>query len=105
MVQIGLYPHKCKLCGKKFEARSEYAYKLHRYKSSDDFDWFCSYKCLREYETKHKRKKIPTGREQEILDLLKQGVNPTEVGKRFGVTYQHVAQVRDKWEGRKIVKF
>lgn len=100
MVRIGLYPHKCKECSKKFEARSEYAYKLHRFRSSDDYDWFCSYKCLRAFEAKHSKKKKPSEREQEILDLLKRGINPTEVGKKLGMSYQMVAYIRDKWRDK-----
>ena len=102
MIQVGLFPHKCKECGKKFEARAEYAYKLHKYKTCDEFIWFCSYRCLRAYEGKHSRKKKPSQRDREILDLLAQGVCPTEIGKRLGMTYQAVAYVRDKWTDTKI---
>ena len=91
MVCIGLYPHKCRECGKKFEARTEYAYKLHKYQSSDDCDWFCSYKCLRAYESKHTRKKKPNERDQKILDMISEGLSLTEIGKRFGITYSMVA--------------
>lgn len=97
MVQIGLYPHKCKECGKKFEARSEYAYKLHRYKSSDDFEWFCSYKCLREYEKTHSRKKKPTVCEQKYLDLLDTGLTITEVARLKNVNVSFVGRVKHKW--------
>ena len=100
MVCIGLYPHKCKECGKKFEARSEYAYKLHKYKTSDDFVWFCSYKCLRAYEDKHTRKKKPNERDQKVLDLIREGISLTEIGRRFGITYGMVAYIRDKWGGK-----
>ena len=100
MVCIGLYPHKCKECGKKFEARSEYAYKLHRYKTSDDYDWFCSYKCLRAYESKHTRKKKPNERDQQVLDLISEGMSLTEIGRKFGITYGMVAYIRDKWGGK-----
>ena len=57
MIQIGLYPHKCKNCGKRFEARSEYVYKRDRANKSKEFDWFCSYRCLREAELKEVTKK------------------------------------------------
>lgn len=100
MKSIGLYPHKCKKCGKKFEARSEYAYKLHKFKTSDEFVWFCSYRCLRAYENTHSKKKKPSEREQEILNLIAKGINLTDVGRRFGITYQAVAYIRDKWRDK-----
>lgn len=100
MIHVGLYPHKCKQCGKKFEARSEYAYKLHKFKTSDDFVWFCSYSCLRAYEEKHKKK--PGERDQKVLDLLDLGITPTEVGNMLGLTCQKVAYIRDKWKGKRV---
>lgn len=101
MLLIGLYPHKCASCGKSFEARREYAYKLHKYKTSDDFVWFCSYKCLRLYEKKNIKPKIrPTPREQEYLDLLSSGLTVTEVARHEGVDEQRVRFVRDKWRGK-----
>ena len=100
MIQVGLYPHKCKMCGKRFEARKEYAYKLHRYKSSDDYDWFCSYKCLRQYERKKRSERHPTVREQDYLDLLDDGLTIAEIARREGVNEQRVRFVRDKWRGR-----
>ena len=97
MVQIGLYPHKCGECGKRFEARTEYAYKLHRFKTSDDFIWFCSYKCLREYEKNHSRIKQPTACEQVYLDLLDTGLTITEVSRLKGVNASFVGRIKHKW--------
>ena len=97
MIQIGLYPHKCKQCGKKFEGRSEWVYKLEKQKGSKDYIWFCSHKCIRQYEKDHTKVKKPSEREQQILDLLKKGYTPTEAAKKLGITYGAVAKVRDKW--------
>ena len=49
-----LHPRKCKTCGKKFEARPEYAYKYSP--SGEKFYWFCSYHCLQDYKREHKPK-------------------------------------------------
>lgn len=109
MIQVGLYSHRCGECGKGFECRREYAYKIHKYQSSDDFVWFCSYRCLRQYEKTHQKpEKQPTRREQEYLDQLDSGLTIEEIARREGVNPQRVRFVRDKWrdkhklyEGRK----
>lgn len=45
---LDLYPHKCKQCGKYFKCSKQYVYKAGIRKG---IVWFCSYKCLRAYET------------------------------------------------------
>jgi ribosomal protein L24E len=50
-----LYPHKCRNCGKKFEAGSEYVYRTET--RGDHFMWFCSWKCLQEWKRKKEVKK------------------------------------------------
>ena len=91
---VWLFPHKCRVCGKKFECRNEYVYKILDGKS---FAWFCSYRCMREYEKNHEKKKKPTKRQQEVLDLLEQGYTLTKVGEILGTSYHWVGHVRDKW--------
>ena len=48
MTLFDLHARKCKQCGKKFEARLEYAYKIERVHKSTL--WFCSYHCLQDYK-------------------------------------------------------
>ena len=50
MKAFDLYPHKCNICGKKFEAGSEYAYK--KEVSHGRLAWFCSWHCLQEHRKK-----------------------------------------------------
>lgn len=57
-------------------------------------------KGLRAYEDKHTRKKKPNERDQKVLDLIREGVSLTEIGRRFGITYGMVAYIRDKWNGK-----
>lgn len=52
---LGLYSHICKICGKKFECTTEYVYK--RPKKHDSYFYFCSYKCLREYDNNKSKEK------------------------------------------------
>lgn len=96
---IGLYGHKCKVCGKVFECRSEYVYKIERAQSAKQFYWFCSYKHMREYEQKKADKKKPSEKELIVLSLLKEGVNLHEIGRQVGVSHTRVGHIRDKWEG------
>ena len=51
---IGLYKHRCRVCGKEFECRSSYAYKRGR---NDNYIWFCSWHCIREYDKRIEKKK------------------------------------------------
>ena len=55
MIAFDLYPRKCAVCGKRFEAGCNYAYregKLHK-----RCKYFCSWRCLRQYQqNKAKRK-------------------------------------------------
>lgn len=53
MRMFDLYPRVCKICGKRFESRVNYTYKVEYRKNA--FYYFCSYHCFREYE---KRKKV-----------------------------------------------
>ena len=98
MIQIGLYPHKCKQCGKRFEARREYAYKLPKFHRTDDYDWFCSYKHLRQYEQEHSLKEKLTAREVEAINLMEQGLKTMEIATRMGVSRNRVLAIKDKWE-------
>ena len=42
---------KCAICGKDIYAGEEWAYK--RREKSERTKWFCSYKCMRQYDAKH----------------------------------------------------
>ena len=99
MINIGLYKHICTQCGKAFEARKEYAYKIIKDYDRDSYFWFCSYKCIQTYRKQIKpRQKTPSEKEQLILDLLSKGVRQYEIAQRAGVSKQTVYKVKKKWE-------
>lgn len=52
---LGRWPRKCKICGKKFFANDEYAYKIK--KGWKDVKWFCSWSCMRKFEREQEAKK------------------------------------------------
>lgn len=54
MKAFDLYPRRCKQCGKRFESCVEWAYKIE--KSTDRYWYFCTWKCLREYEKNWRKK-------------------------------------------------
>lgn len=95
--KVGLYEHKCKQCGKHFECRSEYAYKLSKRNSTKGFHYFCSYKCLRAYEEEHSKKKKPNEKERQMLELLKAGIGLNEISRQLDVSKSYVTMTRDKW--------
>lgn len=49
-----LYPHKCTICGKAFEAGLMYAYKRET-RSHGKIYWFCSYHCMREFDKRKEK--------------------------------------------------
>ena len=72
---LGLHKRKCTQCGKIFEGRREYAYKIPDRNITDKYFYFCSWKCLRLYENEHtnwKKKKeiayqLNVGEEKEDI--------------------------------------
>lgn len=42
-----LYPRKCEVCGKRFEAKLDYVYKEGRLHKKNRY--FCSWRCLRQW--------------------------------------------------------
>ena len=54
MIAFDLYPHKCNVCGKKFEAGTDWVFKEGRKRQK--YIWFCSYHCLREHQRKEEKK-------------------------------------------------
>lgn len=55
---VYLKGRKCVFCGKEFYARcdrSEWAYKTRKkYNENGDYNFFCSWKCLRKFEKERK---------------------------------------------------
>ena len=49
-----LYKRKCAQCGKHFEGCKEWAYKIE--KVTDRYWYFCTWKCLREFEKRGVKK-------------------------------------------------
>ena len=52
-IEIGLFPHKCAVCGKRFEAHVEHVYKTGW--KGHKVTWFCSYRCMREFQKRRER--------------------------------------------------
>lgn len=50
MRAFDLYQRKCEVCGKRFESCVEYAYKVQKKKHKDRYYYFCSWRCLRQYQ-------------------------------------------------------
>ena len=51
---------KCAICGKDIYAGEDWAYK--RREKSERTKWFCSYKCMRQFDAKHQKKQArPVG--------------------------------------------
>ena len=96
-IRVGLYPHKCKQCGKAFECRPEYAYKIRKAQKMDQYWWFCSHKCIRKYDEGHTNVKMPSAADQRILDLLAEGNEPVEVARMLGITYNAVSNAKCRW--------
>jgi hypothetical protein len=46
-IAFDLYPHRCKQCGKKFEAGFDWAYKTSL--GSNKYHWFCSWHCIQKF--------------------------------------------------------
>ena len=57
MMGFELYPHKCRNCGKTFECGKQWAYKASR--GGDKFWWYCSWKCVRQWEKDHQDSRKP----------------------------------------------
>lgn len=95
MLKLGLYQYKCKQCGKKFEGRKEYGWRVPEGRSNAIFHYFCSYGCMRQYEKRDK--KVPSKREKQYLDLLNSGMNAEQVARELGVSSSRVRYVRIKW--------
>ena len=72
---LGLHKRECKQCGKQFESRTSYAYRIPTRKTGQ-FTYFCSWKCLRAYEQEHanwKKKKqiahqLSVGEKEDIYE-------------------------------------
>lgn len=54
---LGLHKRKCAECGKDFEARIEYVYKIEDYHTNTKgtTHWYCSYTCYRKAQKRRKR--------------------------------------------------
>ena len=55
MKAFDLYPHKCHICGKKFECGNDWVFKEGYRKQK--YTWFCSYHCIREHQRKEADKR------------------------------------------------
>lgn len=53
MKAFDLYKRKCPVCGKRFECGTLYAYK--RARRHNMFFYFCSWKCLRQYDRNRRK--------------------------------------------------
>lgn len=50
-----LYARKCHQCGKRFESGTEWAYKCDKQKGKKGKYYFCSWRCLRQFDRTRKK--------------------------------------------------
>lgn len=55
MRAFDLYQRRCYQCGKRFEGAKEWAYKEERQKRKGRYFYFCSWRCLREFDKGRKK--------------------------------------------------
>lgn len=99
MIQIGMYPRKCRNCGKEFECRKEWGWKIPRNRNNGTYFYFCRYSCMREYEKAKEARKKPkmTPMTMQVLGLLREGYNQSEAGRIVGMTYKQVNRIKEAW--------
>lgn len=97
MEHIGLYEHTCKQCGKKFECRAGYAYKIAE-KRGEGYAWFCSYKCIQAYRNqKESSKQRPTIKEKMVLEMLDRNAMLKDIIEMQHISKETVYKIKDKW--------
>lgn len=52
---LGLFKHKCEMCGKEFECTKDYVYKIAKKTHSERYYYYCSYTCFRKAQKEKER--------------------------------------------------
>lgn len=107
LIRLGFHERECSECGKTFDAKDEYAYKIlnGRPQGHAVYHWFCSWHCLQAWraendERKRKPKKKQTKRAAEIeplvLMMLSDGIRGVEIARRLDISESWVSKIKIK---------
>ena len=85
---------KCRVCGKHFIAYADYVYKRN---TKNTLYYFCSWHCMREYDSDHKSRKggRPNANAERICELIKDGKTNEEIHLALNVPETTVRYYRD----------
>ncbi|MBP5727052.1 MAG: hypothetical protein J6Y48_08250 [Clostridia bacterium] len=87
----------CENCGKQFMMQSaDWVYRT--WKKNLPI-YFCSWKCMREYEQKHPKDRA--GERERIIQALKDGLSVQEIRDMLGADVGKIQYWKNKLEGRK----
>ena len=101
--------NKCPVCGKEFfVTHQDLVYKRHNSKSQ--CIWFCSYGCMRKYDTsdpamngRGERKLKAPSKAERICEMLDNGLTMAEISRLTGYSSGTVNYYRDRyWDGASV---
>lgn len=102
---------KCAICGKDMYAGEDWAYK--RRKTGQRTKWFCSYKCMREWDAKHDGKNAAVVTADEVAAAQKEPTSRAVLAKalvkeiqRGGsvINYMKAEGYKNPWEAYNAVR-
>ena len=102
---------KCAVCGKELYAGEEWAYK--RRKTGQRTKWFCSYKCMREYDAKHDGKNAAVVTVDEVAAAPKEPTSRAVLAKALAkeiqrggsvINYMKAEGYKNPWEAYNAVR-
>lgn len=102
---------KCAVCGKDLYAGEEWAYK--RRKTGQRTKWFCSYKCMREWDAKHDGKNAAVVTVDEVAAAPKEPVSRAVLARALAkeiqrggsvIAYMKAEGYKNPWEAYNAVR-
>ena len=102
---------KCAICGKDMYAGEDWAYK--RRIGGERTKWFCSYKCMREYDAKHDGKNAAVVTADEVTAAPKEPTSRAVLAKalakeiragRSVIEYMKAEGYKNPWEAYNAVR-
>lgn len=102
---------KCAICGKDMYAGEDWAYK--RRIGGERTKWFCSYKCMREYDAKHDGKNAAVVTADEVTAAQKEPTSRAVLAKalakeiragRSVIEYMKAEGYKNPWEAYNAVR-
>lgn len=105
LIRLGFHERECSECGKTFDAKDEYVYKIlsGRPNGHAAYRWFCSWHCIQQWRAEHdppprKPRKKQTKRAEEVVPLvllmLQQGFKGTEIAKKLDISITWVSRIK-----------